>query len=70
MMFSDLLVTIVAADAAVFASALTYSAGNAAYRDRHVYRWRVLRYASNRAFALARALNKAKNEAQLDASDK
>lgn len=41
-----------------------------AYDERHVYRWRVLRYASNRAFALARALNKAKNEAQWDASDK
>ena len=39
------------------------------YADRHVYRWRALRYASNRAFALARALNKAKNQAQQDASE-
>jgi len=37
------------------------------YADRHVYRWRALRYAANRAFALARALNRAKNSAQQDA---
>jgi hypothetical protein len=38
-----------------------------AYDERHVLRWRALRYASNRAFALARALNRAKNSAQQDA---
>lgn len=38
-----------------------------AYNERHLYRWRALRYASNRAFALARALNKAKNQAHWDA---
>ena len=32
-----------------------------------VAKWRALRWASNRAFALARALNRAKNDAHRDA---
>ena len=48
---------------------LTTVVASQVYADRHVYRWRALRYASNRAFALARALNRAKNSAQQDASE-
>ena len=66
-MLSDYLAHVMYASAVPFGvMALTSPDTVDAYR---VAKWRTLRWSANRAFALARALNRAKNDAHRDACE-